>query len=232
MQQYLISRYKFILAVLFIGLIVVSGLWLWGADRLPINAEEFTELFERFESAGPLLIVGMLAAAIVFSPLPSAPIALAAGAVYGHTWGTIYVVIGAELGALIAFTLARWIAHDAVSRLLEGRAAYNLIGSQNALTATVFLTRLMPFISFDLVSYAAGLTQITTLRFALATLGGIIPASFLLAHFGDELSSSDAGRVGFGVLILGLLVVICLFVDLRRRGRQGDQRETKERAES
>ena len=90
----------------------------------------------------------------------------------------------------------------------------------------------MPFISFDLVSYAAGLTQITTLRFALATLGGIIPASFFLAHFGDELSSSDAGRVGFGVLILGLLVVICLFVDLRRRGRQGDQRETEERAES
>lgn len=232
MQQLLFSRYKFRLAVLIMVLIVVSGLWFWGADRLPANVEEFTELFKRFESVGPLLIVGMLTTAIVFSPLPSAPIALAAGAVYGHTWGTIYVVLGAELGALIAFTLARWIAHDAVSRLLEGRAAFHLIGSQNALTATVFVTRLMPFVSFDLVSYAAGLTRITTLRFALATLGGIIPASFFLAHFGDELTSAEAHRVGFGVLILGLLVVVSFLVNLRRRGQQVDSSENKKRVES
>jgi uncharacterized membrane protein YdjX (TVP38/TMEM64 family) len=222
-----LSQYKFMLAVLFIVLIVAGGLWFWGDDRIPTNAEDFTDLFKRFESAGPLLIVGMLAAAIVFSPLPSAPIALAAGAVYGHTWGTIYVVIGAELGALIAFTLARWIAHDTISRLLEGRAAYNLIGSQNALTVTVFVTRLMPFISFDLVSYAAGLTRITTIRFALATLGGIIPASFFLAHFGDELTSADAHRVGFGVLILGLLVVVFFLINLRRGRQQAGSCENK-----
>ena len=41
------------------------------------------------------------------SPIPSAPVALAAGAAYGHVWGTVQVVIGAELGALIAFGLAR-----------------------------------------------------------------------------------------------------------------------------
>jgi hypothetical protein len=41
---------------------------------------------------GPLLIIGLMVLAIVFNPLPSAPIALAAGAVYGHVVGTIYIV--------------------------------------------------------------------------------------------------------------------------------------------
>ena len=45
---------------------------------------------------GPLLVIGLMILAIIFNPLPSAPIAIAAGALYGHTLGTIYIVIGAE----------------------------------------------------------------------------------------------------------------------------------------
>jgi len=43
--------------------------------------------------------------------------------------------------------------------------------------------------------YAAGLTPPSAWRFAVATLAGIVPAGFLLAHFGDELASADAGRM-------------------------------------
>ena len=50
---------------------------------------------------GPLLLIALMTLAVVFSPLPSAPVALAAGAVYGHTYGTIYIVIGAEVGAIV-----------------------------------------------------------------------------------------------------------------------------------
>jgi uncharacterized membrane protein YdjX (TVP38/TMEM64 family) len=42
-------------------------------------------------------------------------------------------------------------------------------------------------------------------RFALATLAGIIPASFVLAHFGGEAVSGDIGRTTWAVLGLGLI---------------------------
>ena len=71
--------------------------------------------------------------------------------------------------------------------------------------AVVFLSRLLPFISFDLVSYAAGLTPLKWWRFAVATLAGIIPASFLLAHFGGEMASLDSERVVEAVVALGAL---------------------------
>ena len=54
--------------------------------------------------------------AIMKSPVPSTPIALASGAVYGHLWGTFYVAVGAESGALIAFGLARLVGLETVKR--------------------------------------------------------------------------------------------------------------------
>ena len=54
--------------------------------------------------------------AIVFSPMPSAPIALAAGAAYGHLWGTVYVVAGSMAGALAAFAIARVLGGEKLQR--------------------------------------------------------------------------------------------------------------------
>jgi uncharacterized membrane protein YdjX (TVP38/TMEM64 family) len=166
---------------------------------------------------GPLSVVALMTLAIVLSPLPSAPIALAAGALYGHTLGTLYVLAGAELGALIAFGIARLVGGAVLGRWL-GRAGFvRLEGAQGTLMAIVFVTRLMPFISFDAVSYAAGLTPLSLRRFAFATLAGILPASFLLAHFGTELVSADAGRVGLALLVLGLGVLVPLLLRLIRQ---------------
>ena len=53
----------------------------------------------------------------------------------------------------------------------------------------------LPFIFFDVVSYAAGLTALSFWRFAIATLASIMPASFLLAHFGNEMATGEASRI-------------------------------------
>lgn len=173
---------------------------------------------------GPLIVIGLMAFAVVASPIPSAPIALAAGAAYGHINGTVYVVIGAEVGALIAFGLGRWLGRDVLLKWFGARIDIGLLGSQNALTAIVLFSRLMPFLSFDLVSYAAGLSVLQTWRFALATLTGIIPASFLLAHFGGEVASADMGRATWAVLGLGLITGLPLLI-AAFRGKKNNKNE-------
>lgn len=171
--------------------------------------------------AGPLAVIGLMTLAILVSPIPSAPIALAAGAAYGHTWGTAYIVLGAELGALGAFGLARLLGRDAVQRWLGNRLPESRLGSQGALMVVVFASRLLPFISFDVVSYAAGLTALSLWRFALATLAGILPASFLLAHFGGEMATGELDKILLAVLALGLLTGVPLAVHvLRDRARR------------
>ena len=208
------------LAILGTGLLAV---WqfaptVFAEARSLLDVERLEMLVARAGLWGPIVIVTLMTIAVVASPIPSAPIALVAGAAYGHVWGTVQVVIGAELGALIAFGLARVLGHDALRRVFGDRVDAGLLGSQNALTAMIFASRLMPFVSFDMISYAAGLSRLHAWRFAVATLAGIIPASFLLAHFGGEAVSGDLGRATWAVLGLGLVTGLpLLWVALRQK---------------
>ena len=174
---------------------------------------------------GPLLLIGLIALAIVFNPLPSAPIALGAGAIYGHTLGTVYVVAGAELGAILAFMIARWAGYDLTRRFFGESGSLKGISSQNTLTTLVFVSRLIPFMSFDLVSYGAGLSPIKTWRFAVATLLGLFPVSFALAHFGAEMGNENYQTLVGIVLIIGLLTIVPVLLRFFRRQRSGTTSE-------
>lgn len=174
---------------------------------------------DQMGSWGPVAVVVLMMLAILVSPIPSAPIALAAGAVYGHAWGTLYVMVGAVGGAMAAFAVARLVGFETVHRWFGGRLSVGLIGSQNALTGIVFVSRLLPFLSFDVVSYAAGLTVLSSWRFAIATIAGIAPTSFLLAHFGSVMATGESDRILFSVLALGGLTLAPLAVKLLRDWR-------------
>jgi uncharacterized membrane protein YdjX (TVP38/TMEM64 family) len=181
----------------------------------------------RLGAWGPIAIIGLMTLAVVASPIPSAPIALTAGVAYGHTWGTIYVLIGAEMGALIAFGIARFLGYEAIQRWFGDRLAFRHPRSQHALMGIVFVSRLMPFLSFDLISYAAGLTPLKLWRFAIATLAGIVPASFLLAHFGGELASGDAAKLAGVILVLGAISIIPIAVRFLRSKKSHSATEAK-----
>lgn len=169
---------------------------------------------------GPLAIIGLMTLAVLVSPIPSAPIALAAGAAYGHGWGALYVLLGAQLCAMAAFALARIVGAATVHRWFGKQLSMGLIGSQNTLMGIVFVTRLLPFLSFDIVSYFAGLTVLSFWRFSLATFVGTAPASFLLAHFGKEMGAGDADRIVFAVIALGSLTLVPIGIKLFRDWRK------------
>ena len=179
-----------------------------------MDGDRLSSYVERIGIYGPMMIIGLMAGAIVLNPIPSAPIALAAGLAYGHTLGTIYVVAGALAGALIAFSIGRLVGHEILFRWFGDRLKVGLLGSQNTLTGIVFISRLIPFISFDIVSYAAGLTEIKVWRFTLATFAGIIPASFLLTHFGSAMGAANAKRVATSVLALGFLTLTPILIKI------------------
>jgi len=219
------SKLKIVVGILLILLVTGAYFYIYRTGLLSIicDCSSINEFVRRLGIWGPFVIVGLMAGAIVMSPIPSAPIALAAGMAYGHLWGTLYIVIGAELGAIIAFTIGRLVGYEVLHRWFGGRLNMGLLGSQNSLMIIVFTGRLLPFISFDILSYAAGLTSLRFWRFAVATLAGIIPISFLLAHFGGELGSADMQRVTITVLLLGSITLLPIAVKwflVRRKSRE------------
>jgi len=188
--------------------LIYSQLESSGLLALMGSVEEFKRWVISYGAVGPVILIAMMALTIVINPIPSAPIALAAGAAYGHTWGTFYVVVGASIGAFVAFGLSRHFGYQFLKKRLGDKIQLGWLGSQNLLTGLVFISRLIPFISFDLVSYGAGLTIIKPWRFMVATIVGLIPASFLLANFGGELTSSNAEMMMLTVLVLGVATLL------------------------
>jgi uncharacterized membrane protein YdjX (TVP38/TMEM64 family) len=211
-------RIKLLAAVALLALLAATYWQLHqsGALETILNGAELRDHIARLGAWGPLLVIGLMVLAIMLSPIPSAPVAMAAGAAYGHVWGTLYVLLGAEIGALAAFGLARWLGGETLRRWFGERLSLGLLGSQNALMGIVLVSRLLPFISFDIVSYAAGLTPLSFWRFAIATLVGIVPASFLLAHFGGEMATGESDRIMISVLALGAITLIPVVVKLVR----------------
>jgi uncharacterized membrane protein YdjX (TVP38/TMEM64 family) len=179
-----------------------------GVLSLITDADKLKSWVNDLGYVGPVIIIAIMAIAVIINPIPSAPIALAAGAVYGHSWGTLYVVAGATIGAVGAFLIARSLGQELLTRLFGKKVMLGWLGSQNILMGLVFVSRLIPFLSFDLVSYGAGLTQIKTWRFMLATVMGLVPASFLLAHFGGEMAAANLNDAMLALLILGGVTVI------------------------
>lgn len=190
------------------------------------DQQRLRALVEAAGPAGPVAVVLLLALAIVVSPLPSAPIGMVAGAAYGPFWGSVLTVAGACLGALTAFGIARFVAYDAVRRWKPVREPLEWLEkghSQNWLMAAVFLTRLAPFLSFDAISYAAGLTPLRFWRFALATVAGVTPISIMLAYGGNAAIDTGLDPV-VTILIFGGITGIpilarLLWVWLRGEGR-------------
>lgn len=158
----------------------------------------------------PVLFILLMAAAVVISPIPSLPLDLAAGATFGVIAGTAYAVIGAEIGAIISFLIGRALGREALTRILRTEIRFCERCSDRHLALFVFLARLVPVISFDLVSYGAGLTNISLRTFAVATLLGMIVPTFALTYAG---TSVIAGK---WVLVLLGLIMVALFLVMPR----------------
>ncbi len=71
----------------------------------------------------------------------------------------------------------------------------------------MFISRLLPVVSFDIISYGAGLTKMSLKKFSLATFLGMIPLTFLYNYSGSVLVFG--GRLTFA---LGIVMVVLFFV--------------------
>lgn len=157
---------------------------------------------------GPILFIGLMATAVVISPIPSLPLDLAAGATFGVFFGTTYAVIGAEIGAIGSFLIGRSLGRAALTKLLRTDISFCERCSDRHLALFVFLSRLLPIFSFDLVSYGAGLTNLSIRAFAVATLLGMIGPTVLLTYAGTHVVSGEGLLIVLGFAMVALLLLL------------------------
>lgn len=171
---------------------------------------DFTVVREFVASYGPYaMAVSFLLMILqsVAAPLPAFLVTFANANLFGWWQGAILSWISAMAGAALCFVIARILGRDVVERLTSraGLQQVDVFFEQYG-KQSILIARLLPFISFDIVSYAAGLTSMGFWSFFVATGIGQLPATLIYSYVGGMLTG------GAQLLVTGLLVLFALSV--------------------
>lgn len=129
--------------ILKIGLVlVVFALLYWVESYFEISdflqPDRISQWLNDAGPMAPVLFIGVMASAVVISPIPSLPLDIAAGTVFGPIAGTLYASIGALLGAMVSFLIARFLGRDLIEGLISGHINFCTLCSDRLLTKIVF----------------------------------------------------------------------------------------------
>ena len=202
------------------GMILIIGAAVISYYAVPSVRGTVNQVFQMFAS-GDFGVVkdfiaswGAYAAAISFllmifqsvaAPLPAFLLTFANANLFGWWQGAILSWTSAMAGAAVCFYIARILGRDAAEKLTSktGLKQIDAFFEKHGKN-TVLICRLLPFVSFDLVSYGAGLTSMSFGSFFLATGIGQLPATIVYSYVGGMLTG------GTRLFVTGLLLLFAL----------------------
>lgn len=159
----------------------------------------------------------------VLAPLPAFLITFANAAIFGWWQGAILSWTSSMAGAALCFYLARALGRDTVEKYAGKGALASVEGYfEKYGSRTILVCRLLPFVSFDAISYFAGLTPIKFWPFFIATGVGQLPATIIYSYVGGMLTGGVKYFVTALLCIfsLGILVMIVRRIYMERQKKQ------------
>jgi uncharacterized membrane protein YdjX (TVP38/TMEM64 family) len=156
----------------------------------------------------PIVSALLMVLQSVLAPIPAFVLTFANGMLFGWALGALLSWSSAMAGAALCFYLARALGRPAVEKLVGGSTAlavsdrfFERFGDR-----AVLIARLLPFVSFDIISYGAGLTSMRFWPFFIATGIGQLPATIVYSYLGQNMSSSVR------ILFITFVITIAIFV--------------------
>lgn len=148
----------------------------------------------------------------VVAPLPAFLITFANAAIFGWWQGALLSWISSMAGAVLCFYIARILGRDVVEKLTSKYAMASVEGFfEKYGKHTILICRLLPFVSFDFISYAAGLTPMGFVAFIVATGIGQLPATIVYSYVGGMLTGGAQMIVTALLIFFAITILIFMF---------------------
>jgi uncharacterized membrane protein YdjX (TVP38/TMEM64 family) len=198
----------------------VAGAFVLVSTTGDLSAERVRGWVDGYGAAGPLVFIAV-SACLTVALFPGPLLAGASGLLFGTVLGTPVSIASATLGATLAFSISRWLAHDAVQQLAPPRVQRlrAWIGQRGFLA--VLYARLAPGLPYTVVNYAAGLAPIRLRDFVLATAIGASPRAFAYTALGGSLGDLSSPEAIIAIVVLVVMGVAGIVLARREaRGRQ------------
>ncbi|MBD2654212.1 TVP38/TMEM64 family protein [Synechocystis sp. FACHB-383] len=162
--------------------------------------------------------------------LPGSILTLGAGVVFGVVLGSLYVFVGATLGATAAFLVGRYLARGWVAKKIVGNQKFKAIDEAVGKEGLkiVILTRLSPVFPFNLLNYGYGITGVSLKDYVIGSLG-MIPGTIMyvyigslagsLATVGTETNQANP-TLQWAIRIIGLIATVAVTIYVTKIARK------------
>ena len=217
--------------IVFFFLIVISMVLLfynYFVDRTFIYtlvADLFVNRIHQLGFVGIFLFIAVMAIQGLLVPIPSEIVLLATGMIWGWALGGFFGIIGSMAAALLCFYVSKKGGRPLVKKFV-GENAINMADDliQKYGIKVIIIARFIPFISFDVISYASGLVDIDVKTYSVGTLIGSIFRAFFysiwgaLLGFNPPIDTTDVGLIEAQadvfnwilLIVLGILIIMFL----------------------
>ncbi|MGN0659425.1 MAG: TVP38/TMEM64 family protein [Emergencia sp.] len=179
--------------------------------------DEIIAFLRQYHTESIFIYIGVQILQIIISVIPGQAFQFAAGYLYGFIPGLLFSLIGAALGTTISFYLAKLLGKDAVHLVFGEERMTHFLDRLNCRKAytVVFLLYLIPGLPKDVVSYAAGISEMRFKPFLIISLLGRVPGmagSLLIGSL--YFKEHYAGMAIVAILAVG---AFCLCIIFRKR---------------
>ena len=214
-----------------VSLVAIGVVLVLIARRLPLNAlaGSLEGWVRGLGVWGPLAFAAVYVVAVV-ALLPASALTIVAGAIFGPIVGTAVVSVGSNVGAGLAFLIARHLARDAVVRRARRYPQFDAIDRAigEGGWKVVALLRLSPAVPFNLLNYLFGLTPIRFWPCVLTSWAAMLPGTLLYVYLGHAgrsgLEAASGGRTRtpaeWALLGIGLAATVAVTLYVTRLARK------------
>jgi uncharacterized membrane protein YdjX (TVP38/TMEM64 family) len=177
------------------------------------NVEQMRDYLLSFGAWAPVLSALLMVLQALALPVPSSLLTLANGLLFGTFWGALLSWSSAMVAAVVCYAISRLLGRPVAARLVGERPLrfadrfFERYGRH-----AVLIARLIPGVSFDVVSYAAGLSSIRLWDFVVATGIGQLPATIVYSYLGQTMPQAALGGLW---IFLGLMALVTLGLALK-----------------
>ena len=176
------------------------------------SQENIDSILDNLGPLAALVYIAIYAIAPVLF-IPGTAVTIIGGFIFGTTWGFIYSIIGATIGASLAFLTGRYLAHDWTEKS-SGKMLQDIKkGIEQDGWKYIAFTRLVPMFPYSILNYAFGLTNIPLVTFAVTSCICLIPGTIVYSYIGSVGRDAAGGAQDllFKISLAGLLIIIISF---------------------
>ena len=178
---------------------------------------------------GPLVFILLKISTVVVAPLSGSPLYPLAGLIFGFWPGILYIAVGDFLAHTTTFYISRIFGQRIVFKLLSGKeeGVVARIVDHIGDTRGFFQACLTCFALPEVLSYGAGLSRLSYIKFIGILMPFLITVASILVFFGSILKpNSESLLIALVIPVAGALAIIIggtLFMkSLKQKGGRGE----------